>query len=125
MNTENNNQMIKKEESLFSKIKNFFKRIFHKESDVNETIVTEENKEVPQIHNAFMRTIKEEEYSERERLLKLQQSFREGKITQGDLTEEDIEKLSKLYDEQIDRLKIQIEDCKQRIENKKKKLQKV
>ncbi len=72
-----------------------------------------------------MRTIKEEEYSERERLLSLQQSFREGKITQGDLTEEDIEKLSKLYDEQIERLKIQIEECKQRIENKKKKLQKV
>ncbi len=125
MNTENNNQMIKKEENLFLKIKDFFKRLFYRKSGSNETIVAEESKEVPQINNAFMRTIKEEEYSERERLLRLQQSFREGKITQGDLTEEDIEKLSKLYDEQIERLKIQIEECKQRIENKKKKLQKV
>ena len=34
------------------------------------------------------------------------------------------EKLGKLYDDQIEKLKIQIEDCKKRIEYKKKKLQK-
>ena len=59
-----------------------------------------------------------------ERLLKLQEEFRDGKITQGDLSDEDIDKLGKLYDDQIEKLKIQIEDCKKRIEYKKKKLQK-
>lgn len=125
MKEENKNQMIEKNASLFEKIKNFIRKIFGNKNIDNSEEKVENNagKDLTK-EEKFSKEIKSTKDLETERLLRLQEEFREGKITQGDLSNEDIEKLGRLYDEQIEKLKIQIEDCKKRIEDKKKKLQK-
>lgn len=112
-----NNKIAEKKDNLFDKIKNFFRKIFNKKD-------SEHIEENVKKDNSFITQIELKSNPEMERLLKLQEEFRDGKITQGDLSDEDIDKLGKLYDDQIEKLKIQIEDCKKRIEYKKKKLQK-
>ena len=120
-----NNQIVEKKESLFTKIKKFIRKILNKDnSNDSEEKVKNDSKVNIERANNFVDEVKIENNQEMERLLKLQEEFREGKITQGDLSDEDIDKLGKLYDEQIEKIKVQIEECKKRIEDKKKKLQK-
>ena len=120
-----NNQIVEKKESLFNKIKKFIRKILNKDNiNYSEEKVKNDSKVNIERANNFVDEVKIENNQEMERLLKLQEEFREGKITQGDLSDEDIDKLGKLYDEQIEKIKVQIEECKKRIEDKKKRLQK-
>ena len=120
-----NNQIVEKKESLFTKIKKFIRKILNKDNinDSEEKVKNDSKVNIERANN-FVDEVKIENNQEMERLLKLQEEFREGKITQGDLSDEDIDKLGKLYDEQIEKIKLQIEECKKRIEDKKKRLQK-
>ena len=120
-----NNQIVEKKESLFTKIKKFIRKILNKDNinDSEEKVKNDSTVNIERANN-FVDEVKIENNQEMERLLKLQEEFREGKITQGDLSDEDIDKLGKLYDEQIEKIKVQIEECKKRIEDKKKRLQK-
>ncbi len=120
-----NNQIVEKKESLFTKIKKFIRKILNKDNinDSEEKVKNDSKVNIERANN-FVDEVKIENNQEMERLLKLQEEFREGKITQGDLSDEDIDKLGKLYDEQIEKIKVQIEECKKRIEDKKKRLQK-
>ena len=52
---------------------------------------------------------------EKQRLLKLQQDFSEGKITEEEISEEDIEKLCELYDNQINEIEKSTEEYKNKI----------
>ncbi len=126
MMQENKNQMIESKENFLEKIKKFIRKAFGKKSinSSEEKVETNIDKQSEKMNN-FTKAIKITKDPEMERLLKLQEEFREGKITQGELSNEDIDKLGRLYDEQIKKLKIQIEECKKRIEDKKKKLQKI
>lgn len=122
---EENTQIVEKKESFWNKLKTLIRKIFRKENiNDSEENVEDTNKNQEEKEKNFETIVKIEKDSEKERLLKLQREFRAGQINQGDLSNEDIEKLGKLYDEQIERLKIQIEECKKRIEDKKRKLQK-
>ena len=120
-----NNQIVEKKESLFSKIKRYIRKKLNKDNinDSEEKVKNDSKVNIERANN-FVDEVKIENNQEMERLLKLQEEFREGKITQGDLSDEDIDKLGKLYDEQIEKIKVQIEECKKRIEDKKKRLQK-
>lgn len=120
-----NNQIVEKKESLFTKIKKFIRKTLNKDNinDSEEKVKNDSKVNIERANN-FVDEVKIENNQEMERLLKLQEEFREGKITQGDLSDEDIDKLGKLYDEQIEKIKVQIEECKKRIEDKKKRLQK-
>ena len=120
-----NTQIVEKKESLFTKIKKFIRKILNKDNinDSEEKVKNDSKVNIERANN-FVDEVKIENNQEMERLLKLQEEFREGKITQGDLSDEDIDKLGKLYDEQIEKIKVQIEECKKRIEDKKKRLQK-
>lgn len=120
-----NNQIVEKKESLFTKIKKIIRKILNKDNinDSEEKVKNDSKVNIERANN-FVDEVKIENNQEMERLLKLQEEFREGKITQGDLSDEDIDKLGKLYDEQIEKIKVQIEECKKRIEDKKKRLQK-
>lgn len=126
MMQENKNQMIESKENFLEKKKKFIRKAFGKKSinSSEEKVETNIDKQSEKMNN-FTKAIKITKDPEMERLLKLQEEFREGKITQGELSNEDIDKLGRLYDEQIKKLKIQIEECKKRIEDKKKKLQKI
>ena len=111
------------ENSIFYKIKTFFKNLFHKGNNINiiqETRdITIENESKK---NTFMEEIRKVE-DEETKLLKLQKQYRSGEIKEEDLTEEQIKSLNKLYDKQITNLKKSNEIRKQKISDYRKRLQ--
>lgn len=102
-----NNSLIPVKESIFSKIKNFFKNLFGQQTIENyETENTENIVENQQeIKNLiFAENIKVEE-TESQKLLRLQRLIREKRISEADLSVEEKSKLRKLYNSQIDDLR--------------------
>ena len=124
-NTDEKSLVTINESSLFYKIKQFFKNLFHKNensnnvdiSDTKNTIEPDEDK-----RNRFIEEIKKIE-DEETILLKLQKSYRSGEIKEKDLSEEQITFLCKLYDKQIANLKKSNEIRKQRLLEYRKNLQ--
>lgn len=57
-------------------------------------------------------------------VINLQNAYRNGEIKEGDLSQEQVDRLAQLYDEQIAELQKAIEERKERIEKHKKKLEK-
>lgn len=112
-----NHSLIPVNESIFSKIKSFFKKLFGQqeiedyELDTSENIV-EDKQEVKNL--IFAENIKVEE-TEEQRLLKLQKLIREKRISENDLSVEEKDKLRKLYHSQI-------EDLRSSILQKRKKI---
>lgn len=74
--------------------------------------------------NDFKQRIIVEEDKERTRLLNLQQEFENGNIQEEDIEEVDVQKLHKLYDEQIEEINKQTEMYKEKILEIKAKLNK-
>lgn len=121
-NTQEKN-LVEKKESVFSKVKNFFKGLFNKKA--KESIDKEINSEKE--NSNFKENIKivQEEESEEKKILELQKRYRRGEIAQSDLTEEQIEALGNLYDKQIAALKKVIEEKEKQIaESQKRKTEK-
>ena len=114
------------ENSIFYKIKRFFKNLFNKNADTtanyveiedNNNSVENENRK-----NSFMESIRNIE-DEETKLLKLQKQYRSGKIKEEELTEEQVNSLCSLYDRQIASLKKSNEIRKQRLLEYRRKLQ--
>jgi len=124
-NTQEKNLIEKKENTLFGKIKNFFKRLFkRKVEEVNVETDNEIDSTIKE-NNEFKEYIKMTE-DEETQLLDLQRRYRRGEIAENDLTDDQIDALSNLYDKQIEELKKSIAAREQRIaEYKKRKQQKV
>ncbi len=113
------------ENSIFYRIKKFFRSLFSKkERNItpieNQVIATQEiaNKR----KESFEQSIKNIENDET-RLLKLQKQYRTGNIKSTDLTREQIISLGKLYDSQISKLKKSNEIRKQKLLEYRRKLQ--
>lgn len=109
--------LIEKKEGFFHKIKSFFKRIFTKKetNTVEETVKSENTNFKDNIK------VEEDELTSEMKILELQKRYRRGEIADGDLTEEQVEALSDLYDRQIEELKKAIEEKERQIEENKKK----
>lgn len=58
---------------------------------------------------------------EKERILELQKRYEEGKITESEISEKDIEKLMELYKKQIEEKRESIKNYKNKIEKYIKK----
>ena len=84
----------------------------------NEITVQQKNK----AHQEFDERIVVKQDKEKQRLLKLQQEFSAGNIVEEEISEEDTEKLCKLYDEQIEEIKKSTEQYKKEIIEMRKKL---
>ena len=105
------------ENSIFFKIKQFFRNLFHKNdiadnvvtANVSSNITADEDK-----RNAFMEELKKIE-DEETLLLKLQNKYRNGEIKEEDLTDEQVNSLCNLYDKQIANLKKSNEIRKQKL----------
>lgn len=98
-----NNKLIKYKENIFTKISNFFRKIFLKEKYyVNEN----RKKELAFNHykEAFIDNIRVEENQEEKRLKKLQLQYDNGDIKEDDISEEDIDKLIEMYEKEIKEL---------------------
>lgn len=114
MNNNENDKSLStiNENDVFSKIKNFFKRIFGTEKQ--DTSIMQENIEVKKEKNSFEESIRVVE-NEETKLLKLQKLYRSGKIKEKDLTQEQVVSLCELYDKQIEQLRKSNELRKQKL----------
>lgn len=87
-------------EGILHKIKTFFKRLFNKKN-------IEKNKEIKQKQD-FRSDITVKVDEEQIKLLELQEKFRNKEISGEDISSEDLDKLNKLYEEQIQELQDKI-----------------
>lgn len=121
-NTQEKSLIQVNENSIFYKIKRFFRNLFHKEEIIINTPPVEEKVEVDNKKSAFIESIKNIEDEETE-LLKLQKQYRSGEIKEEDLTKEQVNSLCELYDKQIEKLRKSNEIRKQRLAEYRRKLQ--
>lgn len=126
----NNNKQEKalievNENSIFYKIKNFFRNLFKKQKNINATSETFSNDNTGNDtqKKKFLEYIRNIE-NEETKLLKLQKQYRNGEIKESELTEIQYQSLCDLYDKQISNLKKSNEFRKQKILQYKKRLQK-
>lgn len=116
--TQEKNLIQKEEKGIFNKIKKIFKNLFGRNKNVDNTV--KENNIEKEEHSNFKEYIKMTE-DEETQLLELQRKYRAGEIAENDLTDEQIDALSKLYDKQIEDLKKSIALKEQKIAEYKKK----
>lgn len=126
-NTQEKSLIAVNENNIFYKIKKFFRNLFHKNKSVENAIAIENDINASSIDkdnnkNLFIESIKNIE-NEETKLLKLQIQYRNGEVKEEDLTEEQINSLSALYDKQIANLKKSNKIRKQKLLEYRKKLQ--
>ena len=125
-NTQEKSLVQVNENSIFYKFKNFFIYLFYKNKVVNNvsnTIEIPENTmHTTEQKNSFIESIKNIE-NEETKLLKLQKQYRNGEVKEEELTEEQINSLTALYDKQIANLRKSNQIRKQKLLEYRKKLQ--
>lgn len=102
-------------ESIFTKIKNFFKNLFGQQTIENADNTVENQEEIK--NSIFTENIRIEE-TEEQKLVRLQKLVREKRISEKDLSVEERENLRKLYNSQI-------EDLRKSILQKRNKIMKI
>lgn len=102
----NESTTLIKTNSVFFKIKNFFRKLFKKDVKSENKIV---NYKTGKNDSNFKENIIIENSFEENRLLELQMKFENNQIVEEDISIEDIKKLSILYDKQIEKLRNKIE----------------
>lgn len=110
---------INENNSIFYKIKSFFRNLFHKNIKIEENIT---NNIIEEKNSDFIESIKNIE-NEETKLLKLQKQYRSGEIKEEELTEEQVNSLCALYDKQIENLRKSNENRKQKLLEYRRKLQ--
>ena len=125
-NTQEKSLVQVNENSIFYKIKSFFRNLFHRKQIVNEVNLIENNIQEPtekeKTKNSFMEEIRKIE-DEETKLLKLQKKYRSGEIKGEELSEKQILALGKLYDKQIAELRKYNAIEKQKLLEYRRKLQ--
>lgn len=120
-NTQEKKLMKKNENSILYKIKNFFMKLFNKKDKAVEEVTSEQTSTYKN-NSGFKDDIKVPELDEA-RILEIQQRYRNGDINLNELTNEEIDKLCDLYDEQINELQKKIESKRGMIEEYRKRKQ--
>ena len=124
-NTQEKSLVRVNENSIFYKIKSFFRNLFHKNTKIEENIVNEENINnniIEEKKSEFLKSIKNIE-NEETILLKLQKQYRSGEIKEEELTEEQVNSLCALYVKQIANLRKSNKIRKQKLLEYRRKLQ--
>ncbi len=103
MKVEEQKSLIKAKKGFFEKVKNFFLNLFKRKS------AEEVNTAIREEYNNFKEYIQIQEDKEKSRILNLQEEFKQGNIDENEIEENDYNKLLKLYDEQNEKLRKEIE----------------
>lgn len=98
------NKLIKYKENIFVKIHNFIKKIFGKKKALGEDETHELKNISNNTNNTFYENIQIKEDIEERRIKNLQQLYDNGEIDEDDLSEEDIDKLVALYENETEEL---------------------
>ena len=125
-NTQEKSLVQVNENSVFYKIKNFFKRLFNRNKTVKNVVNSIENTEnigqSTEKKNQFIESIKKVE-DEETKLLKIQKQYRTGNLKAEELSKEQIMSLGNLYDTQIANLRKSNQIRKQKLLNYRKRMQ--
>lgn len=125
-NTQEKSLVQTNENSIFYKIKSFFRNLLHKNKEAESDDAIEESicsdVESKDEKSAFIENIRNIENAETV-LLKLQKQYRSGKIKEEELSDEQVNSLCALYDRQIASLKKSNEIRKQRLLEYRRKMQ--
>ena len=117
-----NNKLIAYKENVFTKILNFFKKIFFKEKN----IVLQENSQLniqnDQPKEYFIENITIKEDKEEKRLKILQLQYDNGEIDEEDISDEDMDKLIEMYEKETEKLNLDTERRKNHIAQMLKEL---
>lgn len=115
-----NNKLIIYKNNIFTKIAEFFKKIFSRKK-----ILQSKNENISNdIRDSFIESIQIKKDKEKLRLCRLKQQYDNGEIDEGDIPDEDVEKLVELYEKETDKLKADTEKIKNHIRQMLKQLQK-
>ena len=115
----NNKQLIKYKESIFSIIKKFF-LIFLKKENKDATKITDSSDNELSKENQFLKDISREEIKEKERILNLKVLYDKGQLDPYEISDEDIQKIISLYEDETKNLNCDTEKRLTIIEKKLK-----
>ena len=118
-NTQEKNLIERNENSIFGKIKNFFKNLFGKKEVEVNNLVDEATEMEMEKSETFRSSIRNVEVNENN-IFELQRRYHKGEISVKELTNEQINALCDLYDDKIADLKKTIAAKEQMLENYKK-----
>lgn len=116
--------LMKVNNSIFSKIKNFFMNIF-KKKEIQQYVEERntKNEDIPNpILSNFSNEMKIEEKKPNIKLLKMKNDLMSGKIIDEDLCEQELTELKGLLTEEIEQKNISINNYKNKILNIRKQL---
>lgn len=117
-----NNKLIPYKENIFTKISNFFKKLFSsKKKETNKSI-----DKLPIYNNQskenFIENILIKENKEEKRLKTLQLQYDNGEIDEEDILDEDMDKLIEMYEKETEELNKETENIKIHISHMLKEL---
>lgn len=125
MNKSKEGLMAVNENSIFYKIKTFFRKLLfnNKNNEIRqENQVVEIENSNNNVKSSFLENIKIQESKELKELLHLQKLFKMGRIKEKDLSKKERIELEKLYKHQIYELNKSIGDYKNKIMSIRRKL---
>ena len=108
---------------MFEKLINFFKKLFgFKDLKLIEGPKKQEKEEIKEVNEEFLNSIIIVPNEQKEEAMRLQKQYQLGILEEETLTDKQYTALSNLYQSQIDSLKQEITEYKQKIENLKQEL---
>ena len=109
------NELMPYKENIFTKISNFFKKLFFRKKEVRESESNENNIYKKQLKEDFIESIAIKENAEEKRLKELKHQYDNGEINEEDILEKDIDKLIEMYQKETLELKNDTEKRKKHI----------
>ena len=107
-----NNKLIPYKENIFTKISNFFKKIFFRKTEAVLTNIDEPHIYDKEQKNSFIENIEIKETEEEKRLKALKMQYDNGEIDEEDILDQDIYKLVKMYEKETEELNADTEKRK-------------
>ena len=116
------NELIPYKENIFTKISNFFKKLFFRKKEVRESESNENNIYKKQLKEDFIENIAIKENAEEKILKELKHQYDNGDINEEDILEKDIDKLIEMYQKETRQIEADTEKIKTHIAQMLKEL---
>ncbi len=116
------NELIPYKENIFTRISNFFKKLFFRKKEVRESESNENNIYKKQLKEDFIENIAIKENAEEKILKELKHQYDNGEINEEDILEKDIDKLIEMYQKETRQIEADTEKIKTHIAQMLKEL---
>lgn len=116
------NKLIPYKGNIFSRISNFFKKIFFRKEEYITERIEDKSFYNNQCKENFIENILIKENEEEKRLKNLQLQYDNGEIDEDNMSEEDMDKLIEMYEKETEELNKETESIKAHISQMLKEL---